>query len=217
MTCAAHCCAIEETFDHRLAKRELENYRRKGPSPSTERLLAFISEAGIAGASVLDVGGGIGTIAHELLEAGAARATVVDASDAYLAAALDEVQRRGSGAALEILHGDFATLAGDLPSADLVTLDKVVCCYPDMERLLAASTGRARRLYGIVYPRDGWWMRLAIAAENALRVLRRSAFRVYVFRNAAIEAAVQRAGFSLRKRERGLHWVVALFERQAGQ
>lgn len=82
-----------------------------------------------------------------------------------------------------------------------------------MERLLEASTGRARCLFGIVYPRDVWWLRLAIALQNAVRALRRSGFRAYVFPNAAIESAISRAGLALRARERGFVWVVALYER----
>lgn len=215
MSCAAHCCAIGTQFDRKVAERDLENYQRKGPSPSTRRLLAFIHGAAFHGGSVLDVGGGIGVIAHELLSAGATRATLVDASDSYLAVAHNEIQRRGRGEIMETRHGDFASLATELASADLVTLDKVVCCYPDMEPLLAASTDRARRLYGIIYPRDGWWMKVASAAQNALRKLRRSEFRVYVFSNAAIDAAIRRAGFSLRDQHRGFVWVIGLYERKA--
>ncbi len=213
MTCAAHCCAINETFDRQVAQQELARYRRRGPSPSTRRLLAALREAGIEGATVLDGGGGIGTVAHELLGAGAAQATVVDASSHYLAAGQEEAQRRNVGARLALIHGDYVALAPTLPTADVVTLDKVVCCYPDMDRLLGATTGRAGRLHGIVYPREDWWLHLAIAAHNALRRIRGSAFRAYVFPHSAIDAAIRRAGFALRTRHRGLFWVVALYER----
>ncbi len=213
MTGGAHCCAIEAQFDRRIAQRELDNYRRNGPSPSTRQLLSATRQAGIAGANVLDIGGGIGTIAHELLATDAAHATVVDVSAAYLSAARDEAVRRHASERLTLLQGDFAALADDVPFADVVTLDKVVCCYPDMERLLATATGRARRLFGIVYPRDAWWMRVAIALQNAVRALRRCAFRVYVFPNAAINAAIRRAGLTPRYQQRGFVWVVAVYER----
>jgi SAM-dependent methyltransferase len=213
VTCTAHCCAINTQFDRRAASRDLAHFRRHGASPSTRRLLSATRQARIDGATVLDVGGGIGAVAHELLDAGAVRATVVDASAAYLSAARDEAERRDSTARLDLLSGDFVSLANEIPIADIVTLDKVVCCYPDMERLLEASTGRARRLFGIVYPRDDWWLRLAMAPQNAVRALRRSAFRVYVFRNAAIESAIHRAGLTLRTQHRGFVWVVALYER----
>ena len=213
MSCHAHCCAIEDTFDRKAARRELESYRRKGPSSSTRDLVNAIRAVGVSGAQVLDIGGGIGAITHELLDSGAARATLIDASAASLAAARAEAERRQCAARLEVTHGDFVTLATSVPQADIVTLDKVVCCYPDMQQLLGASTGHATRLFGIVYPRDGWWVRVPMAVQNAFRRLRQTAFRVYIFPNDAIEQVIQRAGFSLRTRKQGLVWVVALYER----
>ncbi|MGH7710936.1 MAG: class I SAM-dependent methyltransferase, partial [Gemmatimonadaceae bacterium] len=100
MTCRAHCCAIDGLFDRRVAQRDLKRYRRKGPSPSTRRLLSSTRLAGIVGETVLDIGGGIGAVAQELLDAGAARATLVEASAAYLSAARDEVERRDTSARL---------------------------------------------------------------------------------------------------------------------
>jgi len=216
VTCAAHCCAIEAQFGRRIAQRDLANYRRSGPSPSTQQLLSATRQAGIAGATVLDIGGGIGVIAHELLASEAAHGTIVDASAAYLAAAHQESERRHSSEHLTLLNGDFLGIAQDVPVADVVTLDKVVCCYPDMAGLLAASVGRTRRLLGIVYPRDSWWMRFAIVMQNWLRALRGSAFRVYVFPNAAIDNAIRRAGLAPRSQRRGFVWVVALYERLSG-
>jgi magnesium-protoporphyrin O-methyltransferase len=214
-SCGGHCCAIDENFDRKVAEAELARYRRRGASPSTRKLLKAIGEAGPAG-PVLDVGGGIGVIAHELIAAGAPHATVVDVSAAFLAAARDEVERRRAADRLALVHGDFVALATEIAVADVVTLDKVVCCYPDMERLLDASASRARRLYGIVYPRDAWWVRLAVATQNAIRRARRKSFRVYVFPNAEIGRAIRRLGHSLVRRERGFVWVVELYERRDG-
>ena len=211
------CCGIDEKFDSRTARRDVERYRRKGPARSTRQLLSAIRAAGFPTATVLDVGGGIGTIAHELLASGAERACIVDASASYLKVAREEAERRRASARLELIQGDFVILASQVRQAHVVTLDKVVCCYPDMRQLLTASTERAERLYGIVYPRDSWWVRLTTAAKNAIRRLRCSAFRVYVFPNAAIDAAIVQAGFALRSQTRGLVWVAALYERRNSQ
>jgi len=215
VTCAAHCCAIDAQFDRRVAQRDLESYRRKGPSPSTRQLVSTIWQAGIADAHLLDVGGGVGAIAHELLAAGAGRATIVDGSAAYLAAARDEAERRQCSERLKVLTGDYTELAHDVDIADVVTLDKVVCCYPDMERLLEASASHAARLLGIVYPRDAWWVRLVSKAINATFALRRIAFRTYIFSNTAIDNTIRRAGFTPRYQRRGYPWIVALYERSS--
>lgn len=214
MSCTAHCCAIDDAFDSKVARREIQNFRRRGPSPSTRRLLDDIQAVGISGATVLDVGGGIGAIAHSLLDTGAAQATVVDASSAYLAAANQEATRRGTASRLTTIRGDVVELAGGIPRSDIVTLDKVVCCYPDMERLLAVTTDHADRWFGIVYPRDNWLVRFLTSVSNALRRMRNTAFRVYIFRTDAIQSRIRSGGFTLRTQRRGWVWISALYERR---
>ena len=45
-------------------------------------------------------------------------------------------------------------MSDEIEAADVVTLDRVICCYPDMEALVGRSAERALRLYGLVHPRD---------------------------------------------------------------
>jgi magnesium-protoporphyrin O-methyltransferase len=207
------CCSAAAVFDERRARRDLDGYRRRGPSPSTTRLIVALRGAGRPLDTLLDVGGGVGTIVHELLERGVTNATLVESSGAYLAAAEEESARRTTRERLQLREGDVVDLAADIPISDVVTLDKVVCCYPDMASLLSVSAACARELYGIVYPRDGWWVRLAIVVENQLRHLRGSSFRNYVHSNSAIHRELRRTGLTLRFRSRGAWWVVALYER----
>lgn len=210
------CCAgVASVFDAKLADKNLSDYRRGGPAAPTGRLLAALREARGPSDSLLDVGGGVGVIAHELLADGISSAMLVEASSAYLAAAREESARRGSGERLEIWMGDLVELAPDVPPADIVTLDKVVCCYADMDSLLAVSASRARRLMGLVYPRDSWWVRVGIVIGNLVWRLRGSEFRSYLHRNVAIHASLRQAGFAVRSQSRGLWWVIAVFERGA--
>ena len=74
---------------------------------------------------MLDVGGGLGILSLELLDAGFSRAVVVDASSAYLAAASEEATRRGRSASTEFMHGDFLIVASKLAPSSVVTLDRV--------------------------------------------------------------------------------------------
>lgn len=213
MSCAHACCIADAHFDDRFADKQLERYRHRGVRGATRRLLTAISAAGVRGATVLDVGGGIGALASELLAAGATQATVVDASRASLDAARVQALRRGVGTRTQLVHGDFVALAPGIEAADVVTLDKVVCCSPDMAGLIDRSSERARRLYGIVYPRDAWWNRLVIAAQNMLRRVRGTSFRMYVHPVAEIERRIARGGLVLRSRQRDLLWVTDLYER----
>jgi magnesium-protoporphyrin O-methyltransferase len=213
MSCGSNCCGAADFFGDRIARQKLRKYRRRVPFGTTKRLLAALRESPGPKDTLLDVGGGVGMIAHELLATGTASAAIVDASPSFLAAAAEESERRHTSSRLRQL-GDVVELRDDVPSADVVTLDKVVCCYVDMESLLAATASRARRMMGLVYPRDDWWVRAFVAVGNRVLQLRGSAFRSYVHRNAAIEGALRHAGFAPRTRRRGPLWIVAVFERR---
>jgi Methyltransferase domain len=210
------CCnqGFESMFGEKTAARDLERYRRRGPSKPTRALLDALRDKGIQGASVLDIGGGIGAIPLELLDTGAAAATGVDAAPAYLSAAVEEAKRRGHGDRVAYREGDFVAIAPDVPAADVVTLDRVICCYPDMEALVGLSAERALRLYGLVYPRDAWWIRAAFRLMNLGLRLSRKPFRVYVHRPEAVDRQASLRGLTRRlRRSVGPMWLVALYER----
>src|SRR5262245_39909488 len=94
MNCC-QCQGIEDEFGQREAARKLESYRQRGPEHTTTMLLEAIAAEGVAGKSLLDIGGGVGAIQHELLKAGLQSAVDIDASTAYIAAAQDEGERQG--------------------------------------------------------------------------------------------------------------------------
>jgi len=209
------CCqGADRIFGDRTAAHELKRYRRKGPTKPTRILLDALRAKGVTGATVLDIGGGIGAIQHELLQSGAAHATGVDASPAYLRAAAEEASRRGYAERRTAVEGDFVAVAGDIGPADVVTLDRVICCYPDMPALVGRSAERARRLYGLVYPRDAWWMRLAIRFPNLWFRLSRNPFRVFVHRSDAVDRVAREHGLApALRRNAGPVWQVALYTR----
>ena len=133
-------------YSEKLATSELRSYREKGPISSTRALIEALRAEGVEGSTLLDVGGGIGAIQHELLAAGVASATSADASAPYLSAAREESDRRGHGGRVTYLHGDFVELAESVPPADIVTLDRVINVYPDWQRLVEVSAEHAQRL-----------------------------------------------------------------------
>lgn len=212
MSCGSNCCGTADFFGDRIARQKLRKYRRRGPFGTTKRLLAALRAAPGPKETLLDVGGGVGMIAHEMLAAGTSSAAIVDASPSFLAAAAEESERRHTSPRLRLQLGDVVELRDAVPAADVVTLDKVVCCYVDMESLLATTASRARRLMGLVYPRDDWWVRTFVAVGNRVLQLRGSTFRSYVHRNVDIESALRRAGFAPRTQRRGAFWIVAVFE-----
>ena len=214
MVSCCQCEGIETQFGARTARRELRRFRRRGPTGSTRLLIDDLRAAGVEGASLIDVGGGVGAIHHTLIDVGARAATHVDVSGDYIAAARDEAGRRGHTDRVRFVHGDFVQLAPTLPGADIVTLDRVICCYPDMELLVSAAAAEARRLLGAVYPRDAWWVRLGVRTINAIMRARRSEFRVFVHPPIAIDAELRRHGLERRTRRRAGLWEIVTYARR---
>ena len=200
-------------FDSRTARRDLRRYRKRGPGKPTRMLIDALRSEGVEHASLLDIGGGVGAIEHELIEMGASGATAVDASQAYLRAAREEAERRGHSQAIQQRFGDFVEVADLVEPADVVTLDKVICCYPDVDKLVGLSAAHSRRLYGAVYPRDTRPVRAAFATLNFfLRVLGRG-FRAYVHPTETVDGILRNSGLWPRSRRRTGPWQVVVYAR----
>lgn len=225
MTCA-HCVDAADFFGSRMAGHELKRYRKKGPSSTTRLLVEGVRRevdreegwetGGPRSTTLLDIGGGVGAVQHELLAAGAGAVTAVDAAPAYLAAAREEAERRGTADRVTYLQGDAVELADRLPLADVVTLDRVLCCYPDMPALVEVSARRAGRVWGIVVPRESWWVRVGVGAINLFQRLRRKAFRVHLHGLSRIREEAERHGLERVSDRRTFLWHVQLFRRSGG-
>lgn len=209
-------CGCPNTISTREVEADLERYRRRGPDPTTRSLIEAITAEGVEDATLLDIGGGIGAIQLALLGAGVARAQSIDATEAYVEVAKAEADRLGYGDRTSMTPGDFVELAPEIEVADVVTLDRVVCCDPDLAGLLGQSAAHARRMVGLVYPRDTWWNRLAAGVLHALSWLRRDPSRWYVHPTRDIDALMRAAGFRRRDIERTFVWQVALYVREPG-
>lgn len=210
---ACGCDGFASIFDRRTAAHDLRRYRKDGPDRTTRMLLDLLRPSVDASTTVLDVGSGIGIVDQELLRAGAAHAVLVDGSAAYLEVARDEARRAGLLDRVDIVEGDFVRRAGEVAEADIVTLDRVICCYPDADALVAASAARARRFYGVVLPRDRWVTRAVLRLVNAWYRLRGRAYRAYAHPNARIDGLASDAGLRLRAETGTFIWRVAVYER----
>jgi hypothetical protein len=206
-------CRVGNEFGERAARDDLKAYRRSGPGKTTRWLIEGLEAGGVGGMTVLDIGAGIGAVHQQLLADGAVSAIDVDGSPAYVTAAREEAARRGTADRIHYHVGDFVELAPAIGESDIVALDRVICCYPDMPALVRLSVARAQRRYGLVYPRDTWWIRTGASLLNGLARLARQRVRAYVHRTIDVDAIVLAAGFTPRFRRRGLFWQVAVYER----
>jgi SAM-dependent methyltransferase len=152
----AGCCPSRDYrrfFNQRFARRLADRYRKRGLDPTAQTMVAFLQGLGIEGAIVLEIGGGVGDIEIELLQAGAARAQNLELSPAYEQPARTLAGQAGVQGRIDWRLHDLAEDPGAVTPADLVVLHRVVCCYPDYERLLAAAADHARRaLVSAIHP-----------------------------------------------------------------
>lgn len=201
------CCASDyrRFFNRKFAAADLRRYRRRGLGETERDLVALAGD--VRGASVLEVGGGIGALQLELLEGGAARATNVELSGGYEDAAAELF----AGRDVERRVGDFVT--EETAPHDVVVMHRVVCCYPDVDALVGKGAANADRRLLLTYPRERWFIRIALLAVNTFLALRRCGFRTYVHPVARIAAAADAQGLRLERRVTHPLWESAAFVR----
>ncbi len=211
-----NCCQItDNTFTEAEAKANLREYRKRGPANQTKLILEAVRSLGLKDAALLDIGGGIGAIHHELLKDVAREATHVDASSAYLKIAADEAERLGHGGQVKFIHADFTDVADVLPSADVVTLDRVVCCYPDFRNLIRSAASKSRAAVAMTYPRETWYIRFGLRAINFFLWMGRNPFRVFLHPVREMESLLNSEGMRKVSIRRLFAWEMALYQRAA--
>lgn len=209
-----HCQGAEDVFSNQFARSELKDYRENGPRKSTQVLLKIMKSLGVQDLTLLDIGGGVGAIQHELFAAGLDSAVDVDASSAYINACREEAEQRGHLHKITYQHGDFVQIASEVDEADIVTLDRVICCYPDVRALVELSSSQAKRYYAVVFPRDNWLFKAAIPIFNFFAFkLWGNPFRTFIHSSKMVDAIVQKNGLSLVTHKNVGFWQVFVYER----
>ena len=212
----ASCCArgYEHFFGAKTARRDAKRYRERGLDDVGQRLVDELAAHGNSGATVLEIGGGVGSLSLELLKREAERATGVEISSGYDDEAEALARENGVEGRVHRLHGDFVELQAGIEPADVVVMHRVVCCYPDPEELVGAAAGHARRLLAMSFPRDVWWLRLGMRLANVWFRLR-GGIQAYVHDPDRVVAIAEAAGMRALLHERGSRvWRVALLARE---
>lgn len=210
------CCQpgdYDKFFDEKHARAKARTYARKGLTGDARRIVDLVRGRMSPGFTVLEVGGGIGEIQLELLQGGAARVVNVELATQYETVASELIRERGLGDRVERRLGDFVREAGAIPAADVVVMNRVVCCYPDADALVGAAAEHARRYLVMTFPVDRWWIRWGLAAANTLLRVRGSTFRGYLHTTRAVVATAVRRGMRPAEQRRGLIWQLIALER----
>ncbi len=209
------CQGIESKFDQGYVAEQLEMYREDGPKNTALQLIEALQAEEIQGFTLLDIGGGVGDLQHGLLKTGVKNTINVEASSAYLAACKEEAESQGHAEKISHLQGNFVDIAEEMPSAEIVTLNRVICCYHDMPQLVDSSAKKATQFYGVVYPRDIWIIKLVIQVYYNFRFwIQGNPMRIFVHPTKAVEALLRENGL-VRHFHRNMGvWQVAVFKRQ---
>lgn len=212
----ANCCnprGCDQMFSTRFARHVARHYRKHGLDRTARRMVDFLERRGIEGATILEVGGGVGEIQLELLRRGASRATNLELSPAYDEEAASLIRDAGLEQRVVRRQHDIAVDPDGVEAADVVVLHRVVCCYPDYERLLAAVADHARRLVVLSHPPHHLVARALIGFGNVTLRMRRSEFRAFSHSPAAMLEVLARHGFVPVYSRVGLVWRIVGLER----
>jgi hypothetical protein len=210
------CCRsgpCEQMFSPRVARRSLERYRSKGLDEIERRIVASATEGGIQGAHVLEIGGGIGAIQAELLEAGAATGEIVELVAAYEPYARALASDKGFAGRVTFRVADLVEDPDAVEPADVVILNRVVCCSPDGVELSEVAARLARRSILLSYPRDLPWVRLGIGLINLGQWVFRRSFRAFVHPPAKLRAAIEEQGLRATDLGRTAFWEYTTLQR----
>jgi 2-polyprenyl-3-methyl-5-hydroxy-6-metoxy-1,4-benzoquinol methylase len=213
MTGSCNARGCDKVFGAWFADRVAKRYRKKGLDKAARRMVAFLNARGVEGATVLEIGGGVGEIGLKLLERGAARAVNLELSPAYEEEGRRLFREHGLEERVTWRLHDIAADPDAIEPADIVVLHRVVCCYPDYRRLLGAAADHARRFVVFSYPPRNPLSRLVVAGANLLTRAFREEFRAFVHPPPAMLAVLEERGFRPVLTHRALVWQIAAFER----
>ena len=210
------CCdptPYRRFFNRKEADRNVRSYRKRGLDPMAKGVIDFLVSSGVEGADVLEVGGGVGAVQIELLKAGAAKTVNAELSSGYEDSALKLAKAEGLEDRITRRLCDFVEDDDDFEPADIVVMNRVVCCYPWMEKLMGAAVAKTDRYLALVFPRQKWWVKWGIGSGNGFMALRGCDFRAFVHPVDRIEAVATDAGFVVRHTDNNFIWQALVLER----
>lgn len=212
MNCC-QCQGIETIFDKKNAKKDLKRYHNNGPTKTTSLMINTFQKMGVEGFTLLDIGGGIGVIQNELFNSGIKSSITIEASEAYIEISKSLAQQRNILDQVNYVHGDFVDLAASTPVSDIVTLDRVICCYHNMEDLVQLSAEKSKKYYGLVYPRDNLLMKILFPLLNLYPIIRGNPFRAFIHATRAVDEIIRKNGLKIYFHRKTALWQVFVYER----
>jgi len=206
------CCTprgYRQVFSERSARAQARRYRRNGPDPISRRIIELLKEQGVEGLTLLEIGGGIGAIQLELLKAGLAGAVSVELTPTYEESAAELLREAGFADRVERRVMDFVDAGQDIGAADIVVMNRVICCYPDVPKLAGAAADRARGILVMSFPKERWWTQVMVWMANVGMAMARREFRIFLHPIGEIIETGEKHGLKQAVDRPGLFWQIA--------
>jgi cyclopropane fatty-acyl-phospholipid synthase-like methyltransferase len=212
----SNCCdptPYRRFFNRKEAEKDVRAYRKNGLNSMASSMFDFLVSSGVEGADVLEVGGGVGAFQIELFKSGVVKSVNVELSSGYDDAALSLAKEEGVEDRITRRLGDFVEDRDDYDPADVVVMNRVVCCYPWMEKMMDAAVAKTGKYLALTFPRQKWWTKSGLALSNTFMAARGCDFRAFVHPVAQIEAVATKAGLVVRHTDNDFIWQALVLER----
>jgi 2-polyprenyl-3-methyl-5-hydroxy-6-metoxy-1,4-benzoquinol methylase len=204
---------ISRAFDAEVCRHACR-YRESGLTGTSRIILDRVRELGVSGKTVLELGCGIGGLSIELLREGARSVKGIDLSTSMIAHARELASSSPFKENATFLVGDGADT--QLDPHQVVILDKVVCCYPNMDAILKNSLEACKGIYCVALPQDnGAWgalAKLVLPLEVLYQRLRGCSFRGYLHDTEELDGKVRSHGFTELETDAHWQWVIKTYK-----
>jgi magnesium-protoporphyrin O-methyltransferase len=210
------CCTpkgYQQIFSERSARAQVRSYRRNGLDSTSRQIVDMLKQQGVEGMTLLEVGGGIGAIQIELLKGGLARAVSVELTPTYEESAATLLREAGFEDRVERRVMDFVDAETEIGVADIVVMNRVICCYPDLPRLAGAAAEHAKGILVMSFPKERWWTRVIVWMANFGMAVTRRQFRIFLHPMDQIVAITRKHGLEPTINKPGLFWQITAMRR----
>jgi len=208
-----YCCILNRVFDKKEAQKDLKRYSKKGLNKETKLLIDFLKDK-IANLDVLDIGCGIGDLTIELAKKGANNSLGIDMSEAYIKTAKYLSKQQGFEQTVDFEVMDSVNNEEKIKKMDVVVSNKVICCYPDMQKFINASASHTKKYYGIIFPNDNILVSFFSVFQNWFyQFSKRKGFRLYIHNNEKLRKLIESHGLKRIFNERKGFWMIGVFMR----
>ena len=210
------CCAAEGTnkFFTRWSRTYRKRFRRKGLEKAQRYLVEGITQQPLASKTILEIGCGVGGLHLILLQHGAASSVGIDIAEGMINHAKELACELGLESKARYYVGDFVAMNGEIPESDVTILDKVVCCYENVEALMEKSVSKTRQTYALSFPGANPLIKFFFKTQILIGKLLRFSFRPYWHDWERICAAIQSRGFREIYRNKTFLWSVRVYRKQ---